>query len=71
MRTGMGDLYEADAGTPTNVKRLTSVSDPLGPTSWTRDGAWILADRYLKTDMDIWMFSAGRRRGPPVHFHAV
>jgi Tol biopolymer transport system component len=56
MRTGMGDLYEADAGTPTNVKRLTSVSDQLGPTSWTRDGAWILADRYLKADMDIWMF---------------
>jgi Tol biopolymer transport system component len=56
MRSGMGDLYEADAGTPTNVKRITSLSDQLGPTSWTRDGAWILADRFLKADIDIWMF---------------
>jgi Tol biopolymer transport system component len=56
MRSGMGDLYEADAGTPTNVKRITAISDQLGPTSWTRDGAWILADRFLKADIDIWMF---------------
>jgi eukaryotic-like serine/threonine-protein kinase len=56
MRSGMGDLYEADAGTPTNVKRITALADQLGPTSWTRDGAWILADRYLKADTDIWMF---------------
>jgi Tol biopolymer transport system component len=56
MRTGMGDLYEADAATPTNVKRITSLADQLAASSWTRDGAWILADRYLKADVDIWMF---------------
>jgi Tol biopolymer transport system component len=56
MRSGMGDLYEADAGTPTNIKRITSVADQLGPTSLTRDGAWVLADRYLNADTDLWMF---------------
>jgi Tol biopolymer transport system component len=56
MRTGMGDLYEADAATPTNVRRITSLADQLAATSWTRDGSWILTDRYLKADIDIWMF---------------
>ena len=35
------------------------------PTSWTRDGAWILADRYLKVDIDIWMFPAAGGEGKP------
>lgn len=65
MRTGLGDVYVADTSAPANVRRITSLSDQVLPTCWTRDGAWILTERYTKADVDIWMFPTGGGEGKP------
>ncbi|MEA2163778.1 MAG: eukaryotic-like serine/threonine-protein kinase [Thermoanaerobaculia bacterium] len=64
-RTGLGNLYTADVANPSNVRQITSITDQLAPTSWSRDGAWILVERYNKSDTDIWMFPANGGEGKP------
>jgi Serine/threonine protein kinase len=59
LRSGAGDLYLADVANPSTVRRITSLTDKVDqvvPTCWTRDGAWVLAERYTKSDVDLWLF---------------
>jgi serine/threonine protein kinase/Tol biopolymer transport system component len=66
MRTGLGDIYVADVSNPSKVQRVASSStDQLVPTSWTRDGAFILAELYRPADIDLWMFPAAGGAGKP------
>jgi Tol biopolymer transport system component len=62
MRTGLGDLYVAEAATPANTQRLSANGDLMEPTCWTRDGAFVLADDYHTSEIDIVMFPS--RAGP-------
>jgi serine/threonine protein kinase len=57
MRTGLGDIYVADVSNPSKVQRIASSStDQFAPTSWTRDGASVLAELYRQADVDLWIF---------------
>ena len=53
MRTGLGDLYVADAG-GANARLLTK---DVAPWSWSPDGAWILLGQDTATDSDLLLYS--------------
>ncbi|MBV8545489.1 MAG: protein kinase [Acidobacteria bacterium] len=64
MRTGLGDLYLADASSPSNVQRLTATPEPIEPTAWSRDGM-LLCDDDHSTQTDILMISVQTKQSTP------
>jgi len=66
MRTGLGNLFVADAANPTNVRRLTNFpTDQVRPVSWTRDGKMVVAERADKADINLWLFPVDGSEGKP------
>jgi Tol biopolymer transport system component len=68
-RSGQANLYIADVANPSNVRRLTSLTDEgVFPDSWTHDGTLIVADRSVRAsiaDIDLWTFSAAGGAAKP------
>ena len=65
MRSGVGDLYVADAASPSNVRPLGSAKGMyLEPVFWSRDDV-VLTNYFRKSDVDIWTFSALTGEGKP------
>ena len=65
MRSGVGDLYIAEAASPSNVRLFASAKGIyLEPTFWSRDDN-VFTNYYRKADTDIWTFSARTGEGKP------
>jgi len=65
MRTGLGEMYVTDTSAPANVQKITTTEEDIEPSSWSHDGATILADHYGKTDADVVMLSASTHQKTP------
>ena len=65
MRTGLGEVYIADASAPANLQRITATEEDLEPSAWSRDGAIVLADHYGKSSSDVMTISVSTHEEKP------